>query len=568
MHSIGIWTLLVALAQSPANDAPPPNAASIATQAKPLTVNATGVPTERDTPAGPDTMAVCPAPLVAGLSDWLAYRRGQGHQVEVMVVDGGESAEQTRERIRGRIRAVARAGALRAVVLIGDAAPADNRDAGMRTRTIPAFFADAKVNTRWGSEPQIATDNWYADLDDDDVPDLAIGRLPADSPAELTALTRRIAAYEQTLDHGLWRQRVNFVAGVGGFGALVDSLLETATKKFLTDGIPTAYDTSMTYGSWRSPYCPDPRRFQQATLDRFNEGCLFWVYIGHGHPLQLDRVRLPNGTHPILTVNDLARLRAKHAPPIAVMLACYTGAFDFPRDCFAEEMVRAEGGPIAALCGSRVTMPYAMAVLAHGMLEEVFRQRRETLGEVLLRAKQRLVKNEPDDTHRQLLDALAATVSPSAKLLPDERREHLHLFNLLGDPLLRIRHPLPARVVIPEDVEAGQEVEISLESPTAGKATLQLVCRRDRLRVDLPARDDFESAAREFERFDVAYRFANDRRWLNEALDWRNPGVFRATLKIPEEAHGACHLTLHVDGRDHHALGAADLFVRKQRPKP
>jgi hypothetical protein len=88
------------------------------------------------------------------------------------------------------------------------------------------------------------------------------------------------------------------------------------------------------------------------------------------------------------------------------------------------------------------------------------------------------------------------------------------------------------------------------------------------LRVDLPARDDFESAAREFERFDVAYRLANDRRWLNEALDWRNPGVFRATLKIPEEAHGACHLTLHVDGRDHHALGAADLFVRKQRPKP
>jgi hypothetical protein len=202
------------------------------------------------------------------------------------------------------------------------------------------------------------------------------------------------------------------------------------------------------------------------------------------------------------------------------------------------------------------------------MLEEVFRQRRETLGEVLLRAKQRLVKNEPDDTHRQLLDALAATVSPSVKLLPDERREHLHLFNLLGDPLLRIRHPLPARVVIPDDVEAGQEVEISLESPTAGKATLQLVCRRDRLRVDLPARDDFESAAREFERFDVAYRLANDRRWLNEALDWRNPGVFRATLKIPEEAHGACHLTLHVDGRDHHALGAADLFVRKQRPKP
>lgn len=551
MEIFGLGLLLLALAAPPVPNAPAPNAPAPNAPA----ANA----------GGPDALAVCPAALASGLSEWLAYRRGQGIRVELLTIEGDEPAEQRRQRIRERIRSAAVGGTLRAVVLVGDAAPANNRDPAVRARTIPAFFADAKVNTRWGSEPQIATDNWYADLDDDDIPDLAIGRLPVDTAAELSMLTRRIAAYEQTLDHSLWRQRVNFVAGVGGFGALIDSLLETATKKFLTDGIPTAYDTSMTYGSWRSPYCPDPRRFQQATLDRFNEGCLFWVYIGHGHPLQLDRVQLPNGTHPILTVNDLPRLRAKHAPPIAVMLACYTGAYDFSRDCFAEEMVRAEGGPIAALCGSRVTMPYAMAVLSHGMLEEVFKHRRETLGEVLMRAKQRLVKNEPDDAHRQLLDALAATVSPSAKLLPEERREHLHLFNLLGDPLLRIRHPLPARVAVPNDVEAGQEVEIALESPLAGKATLQLVCRRDRLRVDLPARDDFESAARDFERFDVSYRLANDRRWLNEALDWRNPGVFRAMLKIPPEAHGACHLTLHVDGRDDHALGAADLFVRKTR---
>ncbi len=556
MEIFGLGLLLLALAAPPAPNAPAPNAPA---------PNAPAPNAPAANAGGPDALAVCPAALASGLSEWLAYRRGQGIRVELLTIEGDEPAEQRRQRIRERIRSAAVGGTLRAVVLVGDAAPANNRDPAVRARTIPAFFADAKVNTRWGSEPQIATDNWYADLDDDDIPDLAIGRLPVDTAAELSMLTRRIAAYEQTLDHSLWRQRVNFVAGVGGFGALIDSLLETATKKFLTDGIPTAYDTSMTYGSWRSPYCPDPRRFQQATLDRFNEGCLFWVYIGHGHPLQLDRVQLPNGTHPILTVNDLPRLRAKHAPPIAVMLACYTGAYDFSRDCFAEEMVRAEGGPIAALCGSRVTMPYAMAVLSHGMLEEVFKHRRETLGEVLMRAKQRLVKNEPDDAHRQLLDALAATVSPSAKLLPEERREHLHLFNLLGDPLLRIRHPLPARVAVPNDVEAGQEVEIALESPLAGKATLQLVCRRDRLRVDLPARDDFESAARDFERFDVSYRLANDRRWLNEALDWRNPGVFRAMLKIPPEAHGACHLTLHVDGRDDHALGAADLFVRKTR---
>lgn len=513
-------------------------------------------------PAGADTVVVCPSSFLAALQPWLLHRGQQGHRVAYVPSD------QTANQIRDEIRSVAAEGNLRAILLVGDADPAAARDARIRARCTPTHYATAKVNVKWGSEPEIATDNWYADLDDDDIPDVAIGRLPVDSPRELSSLIARILAYENSRDFGLWRQRVNFVAGVGGFGALVDTILETATRKFLTEGIPTGYATSMTYGSWRSPYCPDPRRFQQATVDRFNEGCLFWVYIGHGHPLQLDRVRLPNGTHPILTVNDVGLLRSRQTPPIAVMLACYTGAFDLSRDCLAEEMLRTDGGPIALLSGSRVTMPYAMAVLSHGMLEEVFQQRRETLGEVMLYAKQRLMKSEPDDGHRQLIDALAAAVSPAANMLEEERREHLHLFNLLGDPLLRIHHPENARLELPEDVDAGQTVDISVDSPLAGKGTLELVCRRDRLRSDPPARSDFETASQAFEQFDATYRQANDRRWLQETLTWREPGVIRAQLIIPEDAHGPCHLTLYVDGGQRHALGAANVFVRRNRKAP
>ena len=115
------------------------------------------------------------------------------------------------------------------------------------------------------------------------------------------------------------------------------------------------------------------------------------MYIGHGHRYTLDRVNVPGGQHHILDIRDMEKLRVRSGPAIAVMLACYTGAFDSERDCLAEEMVRAPGGPVAALAGSRVTMPYAMAVLGNGLLEQHFVEQRGTLGEIVLHAKRGLV---------------------------------------------------------------------------------------------------------------------------------------------------------------------------------
>ena len=126
--------------------------------------------------------------------------------------------------------------------------------------------------------------------------------------------SRKILAYERNTDFGPWRQRVNFIAGVGGFSPLLDTVIETATSKLLTSGIPAAYDTRMTYGSWRSPYCPDPRLFHAMAVERHNEGCLFWVYIGHGQATELDRVSIPGERFHISERQDCGELRASGAP--------------------------------------------------------------------------------------------------------------------------------------------------------------------------------------------------------------------------------------------------------------
>lgn len=511
-----------------------------------------------------DTVVVCPKAFVPALEPWLKHRFGQGHRF-VHVPN-----TWTKEEIRNAIRHTAQQGKLRAVLLVGDAEPQAEKDERVRTRTVPTHLVDAVVNVKFGSEPQIATDNWYADLDDDGAPDLAVGRLPVDSAEQLAQLVRRILAYEQAADHTAWRQQVNFIAGVGGFGGLVDSVTEMATRQFLSEGIPAGYNTSMTYASLASPYCPDPRRFHETTVKRFNEGCLFWVYIGHGHPHGLDRITIPGGQYSILEARDVNKLKPKQGSPIAVFLACYTGAFDREQDCLAEEMLRSEGGPVAVLAGSRVTMPYAMAVMGNEMLHEYFERRPETLGDVLLNTKRRMLAT-PDEkevlknANRHLLDALASVLSPTADQLPAERLENVQLFNLLGDPLLRLSHPAQVELTAAREVSAGKAISVVGKSPVAGACVLELCCKRDALKFPAPNRSQFLPNHSALAKLQETYEQANDRTWTRQSFNVP-AGEFTATIEAPAECRGPCQLRAFVTGNEKHALGAASLFVKSDPP--
>lgn len=505
--------------------------------------------------AAPDVVVVCPDQFRRALGPWIEYRTGQGHQVAVVSNLG------TAREIRGRILDAAAGGKLRFVVLVGDAEWGMEADPKLRARCVPIPLAKAEVNVEWGSEPTIATDNPYADLDGDRVPDVAVGRLTADTPAELSAMVAKVLAYERSHDFGPWRRRLNFVAGVGGFGPLVDVVLESAARYFLTRDIPASYAVSMTYGSWRSPYCPDPRLFHASTVERLNEGAWFWVYIGHGHHLGLDRVRVPGSMHHILDVRDVNELACPQPrAPIALFLACYTGAIDARDDCLAERMLRAPGGPVAAVAGSRVTMPYAMGVLSTELMDQCFREHSPTLGEALLRAKQNLVKGAGDDQRRKMLDAVASAISPSPGKLAAERAEHVLLFNLVGDPLLRLHHAKAARLDVPEEATAGRSIDVEGTSPVDGHGRVELVVPCGRLTFRPKARPQYPQTAGELAEFQEVYQRANDPR-LATAEVLVQGGRFRARLAVPPEAHGNCRVRVYVEGADDFAVGSAAVKV-------
>lgn len=503
----------------------------------------------------PDVAVVVAPAFREAMEPWIRYREGQGHRVTVVV--GSRAMPDICEELRG----LARGGRLRYVVLVGDADPAMHTNPEVRARCVPTGYAEAKVNVLWGSEPHIATDNPYGDLTGDGVPELAVGRLPANCPAELQRIVAKTLAYEQSADFGAWRRQVNVVAGVGGFGWLADSVLESAARYFLTQHVPAEYAVSMTHASWRSPYSPDPRLFHHTTLRRLNEGSLFWVYIGHGFPYGLDRVQTPGGTFHILANADAEKLDGAHAPPIALFLACYTGAIDAWEDCLAERMLAQEGGPVAIVAGSRVTMPYGLTMLATELIDQCFRQQPATLGDALLVAKQRMTANpDPADQQRAMMDAIARTVSPAPDRLAEERVEHVLLMNLLGDPLLRLRYPKPVELHTADRVRAGGRLRVEGISPIDGVGKVELVVARGRLTFAPPARRSFPVTPDGLSELQETYERANDGRLAAAQVVTRG-GRFEVELPVPAGATGPCHVRVFLAGANDYAAGSRELEI-------
>lgn len=535
-----------------------------------------------------DVVVVCPAPFEDALKPWLEYRRAQGHVVEVV------PAIEAAEKIKARLHEAFKAEPKLSIVLIGDVEDRSAFNPAARTFAVPTHYAQAKINVLFGSEPTIATDNWYADFDDDGVPEAAVGRLPVDSAAELDKLTKRIIAYERSTDFGQWRRKINFVAGIGGFGYLADTAIESAAKSLLVAHLPPEYESTMTYASWRSPYFPGAKEFHDATVERFNEGCLMWVYIGHGGVRELDRFKTPDDkVHRIFDAGDVGKLQAWQ-PPIALFLSCYSVAFDARVDCLGEEMLRSEGGPIAVLGGSRVTMPYAMSILGQELMTTFFKGRAATVGQLLRDAKRGLALKPRTSDADKLFDAVAAAMMPMAADLKAQRVEHAQLFNLLGDPLLRLKHPEPILVRTPD------ERDIAARKDSPEQIVEPLVFDRDGVaqvvdqphRTDPPAVAHFAAVERRFEgklQLEVAAR--RDRlRWpiadrvkYDPAFDYQSD--YKRTLHSLYEVYeefddlwtwiaprfptpGDYCIRAYVAGKNSFAMGAGQVRVVPAKAKP
>jgi|GEM_PF-1435444 len=517
-----------------------------------LTIHSAALVVEdADTSVYRKVIAVCPQAFRDALQPWVERRRREG--LEVAVIDSEPTAEDLK-------RSLAQSDTSRCnyVLLVGDSQPSPNGEASNPEQYIPTIYRAADVTAAYQETPQIPGDFSYGDFDGDGIVQAAVGRLPVKTSMQLTSIVNRIIAYEDSTDFGRWRSRVDLVAGIGGFGKMIDGAIEMVAGGIITSSLPGFVHTRITHASPTSDFHPGVKEFTSTVLNNYEDGARFWVYAGHGWVNELDRVPSNQFGRPVLAMDDMPRLNRPHgSSPIALMLACYTGAFDVNEDCLAERMLLSDGGPIAVLAGSRVTMPYGNASAAMGLIHAVYHRHSERLGDAWREALVEMATPASDNaelrSRRMMVDGIASLLGGGARI-DNERREHMQLYNWLGDPTLRLSTEQDVQIDDFPDAVLGRPVTISGTSPIAGKLTVEM-----HRRLGTPAMAADKAAN--------AYAAANET-MLTSVEQNVNAGPWSCELtsadlsRVATSSSTPIIIKVSVNGKSTHAAGSRTAWLR------
>jgi hypothetical protein len=227
-------------------------------------------------------------------------------------------------------------------------------------------------------------------------------------------------------------------------------MVEAAGRQVIQKTVPPDYEVRHIFDAAANAEGTEKIDFVARARRELDGGGLAWIYVGHGLPTELVYAATATGFKSLLSTRDVPQLHCGPHNPLAVLVACYTGAMDAPHGCLGEELLLAEEGPVAVIAATRVTMPYGNTIMGCELLRACFQDRPVAVGDVLRLAQRRVLapssKEQPNkDQLRATLDGMAEVLSPPPVDLAAERREHVLMYQLIGDPLLRLRRP-PAEV--------------------------------------------------------------------------------------------------------------------------
>ncbi|MBU1694434.1 MAG: hypothetical protein KKC51_10785, partial [Verrucomicrobia bacterium] len=263
---------------------------------------------------------------------------------------------------------------------------------------LPATDNKIPVMMRGTPHGLYVSDSWFVDYDEDGVADVALGRLPASTAAELTTMINKIAAFEDG-EGGMWRQQFLLAADnpddAGDFPYTADSVSVLA---------PRDYETLSTYLATNTLAAT-----RAALLAKLKAGAGHMTYFGHGGT---DRL----ASEGLLKSTDVASLTNSTRLPVMVFLTCSAGQFPIPGlDCLAETLLlSSKGGASAVWAPSGLSYNSLARELAKAYYQAVFLNNQTRLGDACLQA------------YRQYADLQGA-----GDYLPS-------IYNLLGDPAMRL----------------------------------------------------------------------------------------------------------------------------------
>ncbi len=352
----------------------------------------------RDTQNQADFILVAPRDFMDAAQPLLDRRQGQGLTTAAVAFEeitetfghGQPSPEAIRDFLSFAFHSWARP-APRYVLLLGDATFDPQRfQAASWASPLPALWTKTSYLTT-ASDPALAAVNG-TDL----LPDLAIGRLPAQTPAEAETLVAKILAWEdsgQSLDG-----KAVLVADNPDEAGDFEQDVEDIRASFLASR-PTQVLKLRELGASTRP----------AVKDAFDQGASLMSYVGHGGAAVWASENVWNSW-------DVPSLLAQSRQPLLLTLNCLNGYFVANNhDALAEALLKAPGrGTIAAVSPSGLSLDGPAHLYHRALVAEVTSGRHQRLGDALLAAQKSYAQTG---------------------FMP----ELLAIYHLLGDPTTRLR---------------------------------------------------------------------------------------------------------------------------------
>jgi hypothetical protein len=180
------------------------------------------------------------------------------------------------------------------------------------------------------------------------------------------------------------------------------------------------------------------------------------------------------------------------------------------------------------------------------------------------------VKNEGENPegfdirkrYRKIVTDMAQALNPSDHDLTLERREHVRLMNLLGDPLLKIPYPKPIVLDVPNKATSGQTIQIQGHSSVSGKLIVELALVRDRVPEGVTALRTYQATDEDHIQMERNYQSCNQLTVYRVELPSVD-GDFEVPLQIPENSSGRHVVCAYVYGQQDWSTGSHKLAIRK-----
>ena len=297
-------------------------------------------------------------------------------------------------------------------------------------------------------------DYGYSLPDANGKPTVAVGRFPAANAQQARAMVRKTLNLEDDTRPGAWRNRLFLFMGDPLGGALGRMMVDPVLGAGLAQIHPswTVHAESATSSRFQMPLA----LLHDTAMQSLQEGELFSVFLVHSWPSAMLLA-----SNRWITRSDLALEQTPRGGGVLFTGGCWACQLRGPGgEGFGLAGIRNPAGPAAVMGATGKDYAVGVMLSLEGLMQSLAKPPFPSrLGEYWLAVQASLAETPMDELTARLINNFGG--DEGNEPLSVQRREHLEMWVLLGDPALRLPMvPLDVTLQNPGPVVAGKPMTI------------------------------------------------------------------------------------------------------------